>query len=177
MKVKEEDLERELKIAIEGKDPQPACAKRLGMRLSRFNLLLARARVHGVQAVLHSNMPKGYTDSFKLDVVHSAIVEGASITGCCVKYNLTHQTVVTWIRKYKAGGESLLLEDNRGRKGMGRKKKPKLEDYEPGSMEYLKLKVELLERENQLLKKVLPLVQEKIRSRSQGKSGTSSSEN
>ena len=60
---------------------------------------------------------------------------------------------------------------------MGRKKKPRLEDYEPGSMEYLKLKVELLERENALLKKALPLVREKIRSRSQGRSGTSSSEN
>ena len=44
-------------------------------------------------------------------------------------------------------------------------------------MEYLKLKVELLERENALLKKALPLVREKIRSRSQGRSDTSSSEN
>ena len=41
-----------------------------------------------------------------------------------------------------------LLEDGRGRQGMGRKKKPRLEDYEPGSMEYLKLENEILKREN-----------------------------
>ena len=60
---------------------------------------------------------------------------------------------------------------------MGRKKKPRLEDYEPGSMEYLKLENELLRRENELLRKALPLVREKIRNRSHAKSGTSSSEN
>ena len=79
--------------------------------------------------------------------------------------------------KEHLGTEEALLENGRGRPPMGRKKKPRLEDYEPGSMEYLKLKVELLERENLLLKKALPLVQEKIRNRSRAKSGTSSSEN
>ena len=81
------------------------------------------------------------------------------------------------MRKYQEGGEALLLEDGRGRRGMGRKRKPKLEDYEPGSIEYLKLENELLKRENLLLKKALPLVREKIRSRSREESDTSSSEN
>ena len=177
MKIKDEDLRRELEIAITGKDTQRACARRLGMRCNNFKMLLARARVHGIGAVLHQNMPKGYADSFKLEVVNSVLVDGNPIGRTAVRYNLNHSTVLEWKRKYEEGGESRLLEDNRGRYSMGRKKKPRLEDYEPGSMEYLKLKVELLERENALLKKALPLVREKIRSRSQGRSGTSSSEN
>ena len=177
MKVREENLREELEIALAGKDSQPRCSARLGMRLNRFKQLLRRARIHGVDAVLHSNMPKMYTDSFKLEVVNSIINESLTPGTAGVRYNLNESTVKAWVRKYREGGEEALLEDGRGRQGMGRKKKARLEDYEPGSMEYLKLENEILKRENELLKKALPLVREKIRNRSRAKSGTSSSEN
>jgi len=177
MKVREEDLRRELEIALSGKDSQPRCAARLGIRLNKFKQLLRRARIHGVRAVLHSNMPKTYADSFKLGVVNSVLNESLTLGTAGARYNLNESTVKTWVRKYQEGGEALLLEDGRGRRGMGRKRKPKLEDYEPGSIEYLKLENELLKRENLLLKKALPLVREKIRSRSREESDTSSSEN
>ena len=177
MKVMEEDLRRELEIALAGKDSQSRCAKRLGIRLGSFKELLRRARIHGVSALLHSNLPKAYDDSFKLRVVNSVLSESLTIGTAGARYNLNECTINTWLRKYREGGETLLLEDGRGRRGMGRKKKPRLEDYEPGSTEYLKLQVELLKRENALLKKALPLVREKIRSRSSAKSDTSSLEN
>ena len=176
MKLKEEDLRRELEIALSGKDSQFRCAKRLGIRLDNFKKILRRARIHGVSAVLHSNMPKAYADSFKLDEVNSVITESLTIGAASARYNLEGSIVRTWVRKYQEGG-ALLLEEGRGRLGMGRKNKPRLEDYEPGTMEYLKLENELLKRENALLKKALPLVREKIRSRSRAGSGTSSSEN
>lgn len=177
MKVKDDDLKRELEISISGKDSQKACAMRLGIGIRRFERLLTRARVHGVEAVLHSNMPGSYAGSFKLEVVNSVISGPLTLGIAESKYNLNKATVKAWVRKYQEGGEEALLEDGRGRRGMGRKKKPRLEDYEPGSMEYLKLENELLRRENELLKKALPLVREKIRNRSHAKSGTSSSEN
>ena len=37
---------------------------------------------------------------------------------------------------------------------MGREKKPRIEDYEPGATEYLKLELELLKRKTALLKNV-----------------------
>lgn len=177
MKVKDDDLKREMEISISGKDSQKACAMRLGIGIRRFERLLTRARVHGVEAVLHSNMPGSYAGSFKLEVVNSVISGSLTLGIAESKYNLNKATVKAWVRKYQEGGEEALLEDGRGRRGMGRKKKPRLEDYEPGSMEYLKLENELLRRENELLKKALPLVREKIRNRSHAKSGTSSSEN
>ena len=154
MKVREEDLRRELEIALSGKDSQPRCATRLGIRLNKFKQLLRRARIHGVSAVLHSNMPKAYADSFKLDVVNSVLNESLTLGTAGARYNLDECTVNTWVRKYQEGGESLLLDDGRGRRGEN----------------------ELLKRENLLLKKAMPLVREKIRSRSRAGSGTSSSE-
>ena len=76
MKIRDEDLRRELQIALEGRDSHSKCAFRLGMRNDNFKELLSRARVHGIDAVLHCNTPRGYTDEFKLKVVHSAVLEG-----------------------------------------------------------------------------------------------------
>ena len=81
------------------------------------------------------------------------INESLTMGSAGARYNLAECTIKAWVGKYQEGGEEALLENGRGRPPMGRKKKPRLEDYEPGSMEYLKLKVELLERENLLLKK------------------------
>lgn len=68
-------------------------------------------------------------------------------------YNISESTLDVWLRKYAEGGQEALLEDNRGRKpSMGRKPKPKLSDYEPGSLEYLKLENEMMKRELLLLK-------------------------
>lgn len=178
MKVKEEDLKRELQIALDGKDSQPNCAFRLGITTAKFQKYLSRARVHGIDAVIHSNTARGYTDEFKLKVVHSVISGRKTKQGAATEYNLMYGTVDSWVKRYLEGGEALLFSDNRGRKGeMGRKPKPKLEDFEVGSLEYYKLKSEKLERENLLLKKALPLVQDVIRNRSKGKSDASSSKN
>lgn len=177
MKVKDEDLRRELEIALSRQDTQDNCAKRLGIKLEKFKNYIARARVHGIDAVLHCNKPHYYTDEFKLSVVHSVIEEKLPWEASMTRFNVDCQTIKNWVNKYLSGGEELLLSDNRGRPSkMGRKPKPKPEDFEPGSVEYLNLKIQMLERENELLKKAMPLIRETIRNRSRGKSGTGSSE-
>ena len=177
MKLKEEDLKRELGLVLSGKSSCSFCARVLGVNIRTVERLAARARLHGVDAVLHSNRPRKHENSFKLEVVQSIINEVQTKSSAAVVYNLNESTVSCWLNKYIKGGEAGLLEDTRGRKNMGRKKKPRLEDFEPGSIEYIKLENELLKRENALLKKALPLVQEKIKRRSHVKSDTSSSMN
>ena len=105
MKVKDEDLKRELEIAISGKDSQKACAMRLGIGIRSFKRLITRARVHGVEAVLHSNRPGSYADSFKLEVVNSVISVSLTLGIAESKYNLNKATVKAWVRKYQEGGE------------------------------------------------------------------------
>ena len=50
MKVKEEDLRRELLKAINGEDLIINCARRLGIRLNNFKCRLYTARIHGSDA-------------------------------------------------------------------------------------------------------------------------------
>lgn len=177
MKVKEEDYRRELLKAMNGEDLIANCAKRLGIGLNRFAERLYRARVHGVDAVLHCNLPGEYGDEFKLEVVNS-VLQGMAKGSAATKFNLSSAVVSRWVRKYAEGGEEALLADNRGRHSkMGRKPKPKLSDYEPGSVEYLKLENEMLRRENLLLKKALPLIQESERRTLRGKRSTETSGN
>ena len=178
MKLRDEDLRRELQIALEGRDSQSNCALRLNIHKEDFRRLLSRARIHGIDAVLHCNIPGGYADEFKIKVVHSVVSGGMSKSSAAAKCNLRIGTVHAWVRKYLEGGEERLLSDNRGRTGsMGRKRNPRLEDFKPGSLEYYKFKAEKLERECLLLKKALPLVREMLKDRSQDSSDTGSSEN
>jgi transposase-like protein len=167
-----------LETALQGKDTQNNCARRIELDSCDFRKLLGRARIHGIDAVLHSNALYQYTDEFKLNVVNSVLSGEMPIRAAEREFNVNASVIRTWRKKYREGGSEFLFSDRRGRKGkMGRKPKPKLEDYEIGSLEYYKLKAEQLERENLLLKKALPLVQDVIRNRSKGKSGTGSSKN
>ena len=75
MKVEDEDLRRELEIALEGHDTISGCRMRLGLSRNEFKDYVYRARVHGIEAVLHCNRARGYTDAFRLSVVHSVIEE------------------------------------------------------------------------------------------------------
>lgn len=177
MKVKEEELRQELFKAINGEDLIVNCARRLGVRLNNFKEKLYKARIHGIDAVLHSNCSRIYSDSFKQEVVNS-VLQGMPKHAAAVTNNVSEATVTTWMRKYTLGGIEALLDDNRGRKpNMGRKPKPKLSDYEPGSMEYLKLENEMLKRELLLLKKALPLIQESERRTLREKKSTGTSKN
>ena len=105
-------------------------------------------------------------------------MQGMLKHAAAIKYNLTECVVGGWIRKFVEGGEDALLADNRGRsRKMGRKPKPKLSDYEPGSIEYLKLENEMLRRELLLIKKALPLIQESERRTLREKRSTGTSGN
>ena len=172
MKVEDEDVRRELLKAVNGEGLIINCARWLGIRLDSFKRKLNTARIHGIESVLHSNRPGGYSDDLKLEVVDS-LMKGMTKHAAARTYNISESTLNVWLRKYAEGGQEALLEDNRGRKrSMGRKPKPKLSDYEPGSLEYLRLENEMMKRELLLLKKAMPLIQESERRTLKGKNST-----
>ena len=98
MRIKDEDLKRELQKALEGSDTIAACARRLDLTLSRFKEKLYQARLHGVNAVLHCNRPQGYDDSFKLMVVKS-VAEGMPKHAAAVKFNICVGLIFKWMDK------------------------------------------------------------------------------
>ena len=111
MKVKEEDLRREILKAINGEVLIINCARRLGIRLDSFKCKLNTARIHGIDSVLHSNRPGGYSDDLKLEVVDS-LIKGMTKHAVERTYNITKSTLNVWLRKYAESGQEALLEDN-----------------------------------------------------------------
>ena len=103
MKVKEEDLKRELLKAINREDLIINCARRLGIRLDSFKRKLYTARIHGIESVLHSNRPGGYSDDLKLEVVDS-LMKGMTKHAAARTYNISESTLNVWLRKYAEGG-------------------------------------------------------------------------
>ena len=99
MKVKEEDLRRELLKAINGEDLINNCARRLGIRFNNFKCKLYTARIHGIDSVLHSNRPGRYSDDLKLEVVGS-LMKGMPRHAVARTYNITESTLNVWLRKF-----------------------------------------------------------------------------
>ena len=75
-------------------------------------IMYIRARVHGIEAVLHSNRARGYTDGFKLSVVHSVIEEKLPWTAAGIRFNLRRDLIKSWVGKYLTGGEEKLKREN-----------------------------------------------------------------
>lgn len=142
-----------------------------------FQELVQRARIHGIESVLHNVRNKEYPDQFKIDVVKE--VEAVqSVREVAIKYNVTYIVVRNWCRKYSEGGIDELLNDRRGRPL--KKNKPETQQSEKtGSQtrlhteaEYRELEKRLrhAEMENEFLKKLDALVQERIERERQRKS-------
>lgn len=129
--------------------------------------LLARARVHGIENVLHGNAQRRYPRDFKYQVV-KYVLDGHTLDRSSVEFNVDYHVVRSWFLRYSKGGVEALTADNRGRKSMGR---PKKKASEENSDELKKLrtqneelakKLRYAEMENEFLKKLDALVRERI---------------
>ena len=105
---------------------------------------------------------KGLSDEWskelKLEIVAEYEKNSLSLTRISAKYGISRTTLVRWHNFYKKGGlELLLAEKHRGcqSKDMGRPKKNKSHT----EVEKLRERLEYLEAENALLKKVRALVE------------------
>ena len=111
MKVKEEDLRRELETALQGKDTQNNCARRIEIDSGDFRKLLGRVRIHGIDAVLHSNALYQYTDDFKLNVVNSVLSGEMPIRAAEREFNVNASVISSSC--HKGNQQSLEFRNSR----------------------------------------------------------------
>ena len=97
-------------------------AKENGYARRALQRLLARARVHGIENVLHENAQRRYPRDFKYQVV-KYVLDGHTLDRSSVEFNVDYHVVRSWFLRYSKGGVEALTADNRGRKSMGRPKK------------------------------------------------------
>ncbi len=165
-------LTAELKEAIirelteEGTKVADVCS-RYDLNKETVNQLRSVFKTHGYEGLLEKR--KGtYTRDFKFEVVHYVKCSHDSMRNVSIKYNLPKATVRKWVIEYDRDGADSFAEERRGKKlpdskPRGRKpKKSEPETTENAELQQLKKRNKYLEMENEYLKKLNALVQERI---------------
>ena len=142
-----------------------AVSREHGISWKYLNELQKRARVHGVENVLHKNAGKEYSDNFKLEVIRY-VEDGHSTAEAGVTFNICDGLVFSWCRKYSEGGiealrgadRRVLLEDDR-QEAAGKTGRPAHTEKE---FEELQRQLRRARMENEFLKKLDALVRERI---------------
>ncbi|MBM7606240.1 transposase-like protein [Metabacillus crassostreae] len=119
---------------------------------------------NGVEAFV--KLYTNYTQQFKLDVLNYMIEHGTSIMETAAIFNIAApSTILVWKKQFETQGLDALQSKKKGRPSMKKdaKKQTKSKPLE-GSDEALEARIKQLEMENEYLKKLNALVQNKKKS-------------
>lgn len=124
---------------------------------------LGQYKEHGVAGL--SATHGTYTGDFKVFVVEYMHNTGASIRSTAAHFNIpSPQTVNSWERVYYEQGKDALYEEQRGRASKMGTKRPRKPKKDIETNEDLLAEVQRLRMENEYLKKLNALIQERERS-------------
>lgn len=146
-------------------------AKKYKVYSSTIQLLIKKSEQHSIKDLMHPAKRKTYTADFKLMIINK-VYKGASKTALAVKYNLPGPgTIVIWMKKYDELGYNGLKSKQKGRpkSNMSPAKNERnvvndstpLTKSERAKYEELIERNKELEMENDLLKKLNALVQQR----------------
>jgi transposase len=144
---------------------QKEYAKQKGITRAQFQYWLKLYELHGEDGIKNS-----YTNcsvSFKLDVLNYMVRSGASLMDTAALFKISSYTMVyDWQRKMEVGGIEALEPKQKGRPSMKKKSSKQQPKQAPtkGSVESLEARIKQLEMENEYLKKLNALVQNKEKS-------------
>jgi len=103
-----------------------------------------------------------YTKEFKLKVVNAYKDKGLSLRACCLQFNIpTQSTILLWIRKYEQLGLEGLIEQKGRPKTMKKDKAAAKKSAPLTRLEELEKENLYLRAENDFLKKLDALTQQK----------------
>ena len=143
-------------------------AKKFKVRKTTIESIWYRYEVHGTEGIIHPPKKRKYSAELKLAIINR-VFQGESKTSLAAEYNLPGAgTIVSWMKKYEELGYNG-LEGKQGRP-RGRpnimtkeeKKNTPLTNDEREEFNQLKKKLEYLEMENEVLKKLDALVKERL---------------
>lgn len=148
-------------------------AKKYNVRYSNINTIIYRYKYHGVSTLKHPASNRKYSADFKLMIIEQ-VYKGRSKTSLAAEYNLPGVgTIVLWMHKYEKLGYNGLISKRKGRpkKNMDPKKEEKIKvdnsspltNFERKEFEELKKELEYVKMENEFLKKLDALVQERLK--------------
>ena len=116
---------------------------------------------HGVEGLIKNN--QHYDGEFKQKVIEYMCNNNLSLMETCIKFNLgNHAIVGKWERIYYEEGPPALYEERRGRR-KNMSSKPRKKKLSEDNEKDLISEVQQLRMENEYLKKINALVQERIK--------------
>ena len=156
----EEKLEAVMRCLENGMSAK-ASGKILGACQSNVQRWVARYNHFGPEGLLMKN--GSYDGAFKNSVIEYMHENHLSLFNTAVKFGIPSDTTVgKWERIYYEEGPQGLYRDNRGRKSMMNSDKPRKKKMNKETKEDLIAEVQRLRMENEYLKKLNALVQERI---------------
>ena len=143
-------------------------AKQFKVRDTTIERIWYHYEKHGIEGIKHPSKNKKYSTELKLEIINR-VFQGESKTFLAAEYNLPGPgTIVLWMKKYEELGYNG-LEGKQGRpRGRPKimikeeKKNTPLTNDEREEFNQLKKKLEYLEMENEVLKKLDALVKERL---------------
>ena len=166
MRISDEEKRKMLEDLLINNKPISAVVHEYGICAETARFLLNRARKHGIESTLHSSTKRRYSIEFKTKVVMH-VEEGNTLRSTALTFNLTYAIVNIWYKKYSEGGIKALYPANGGRllkddRPEPEKTKKKKKYHTEKEYQELERRLRLAEMENEFLKKLDALVQERI---------------
>ena len=156
----EEKTEAVLRVIEEGMSMRES-ARILGATLAQVQRWIARYKQFGPEGLLLKH--GSYDGAFKVSVIEYMHANHLSLFQTAVKFGIpTDVTVGKWERIYYEEGPQGLYQDNRGRKSKMNSDNPTKKKLSKETEEDLIAEVQRLRMENDYLKKLQALVQERI---------------
>jgi len=153
---------------IQGYNPkvfsQSEYAKQMDIPKAQFQYWLKLYELHGEEGL--KNTYTNCSVSFKLDVLNYMVQSGASLMDTAALFKISSYTMVyDWQKKMEVGGIEALEPSQKGRPSMKNKStKPQKQAPVEEPVKALEARIKQLEMENEFLKKLNALVQNKEKS-------------
>ena len=159
-------LTREDKIKIyerrKNGETIPSLAKAFDVQESNIKYLIALIEKYGYD-ILRKDKNRAYSKDFKLQIINRILISHESVNSVAIDVGLASSSILhNWLLKFKENGYNV-VEKKKGRKSKAMTK-PKENDKELSEKEKIKKLEEenlYLKAENEYLKKLRALVQER----------------
>ncbi len=173
MRLKDEDLKEIARLVDEGHSSS-TIARMFNYPRGNMQRLIARYKKHGLDGILHGKS-KTFTIDKKISIINRYYA-GESQRSLAIELNVNNSVIHQWIIKYEKLGYNGLI-DNRGKPGVSKMGRPKknqsndvvsineamtpITDVEREELNKLRKENFQLKMENECLKKIQALVQQR----------------
>jgi transposase len=139
--------------------PISTLSQEYNVRGENLSYLIRLIQRHGYDVVERQNN-RYYSPNLKEEIIKKVLVDGQTIQGTSLEYGLTSKGMLNnWIKKYKEANY-VIVEKSKGRRSTMKKEIKKYEDMtSEEKVQHLETKNLYLEAENEYLKKLRAVIQ------------------